>query len=304
MEKILLRKAMLVTQNSIRLLVHPLCLLRRSQITIEQLSSVISQRARMLKLVASIALAVMVQVPVAAWAERSAQVTGRSTLVHLYDSYATRIEQRFAAEYQQAQRDGLADTPANKQQFLKALFVFSLVRDQGILGNLWELVDSYPASDRRMPSTMFKEAFSGRPIPQISQLREEGPAQVTCVGYSHGRCDRLEMEFIALLSFLGVKSEMFMCGPIHVRTEVAIGGHYLIFDNSFSRFKLRETPGARIRPAHQYSVKSSNQLALTEAARIASQRIDLISVKRVEQAVESFLSGKAPTWCNGRQASP
>lgn len=264
------------------------------------MANVGSCKGRRLQQVACLAIAITAQVPATASAERRAPATGRSTLVHLYDTYATRIEQRFATEYQQARRDGLADTPANKQLFLKAFFVFSLVRDQGILGNLWELVDSYPASDRRMPGTMFKEAFSGRPTPQVTQQRQEGTAQVTCVGHSHGRCDRLEMEFIALLTFLGVKSEMYMCGPIHVRTEVQIGGHYLIFDNSFSRFKLRETPGARIRPAHPYSVKSSNQLALAEAARIATQTLDPPGVTRVEQAVESFLSGKEPAWCQGR----
>lgn len=263
----------------------------------------VQPRMRSLAWVAWTALAVIVHLPVAARAESRARITGRSALVRLYDVYAARIEQRFAAEYQQAQRDGLEDTPANKQLFLNAYFVFSLVRDRGILGNFWDLVDHYPDSDRRMPTTMFKEAFSGQPAPQVTQQREEDLGQLTCTGRSHGRCDRLEMELIALLSFLGVKSEMYMCGPIHVRTEVRIGNHYLIFDNSFARWRLRSTSGQRVRPAHSYDVRYSNRLALSEASRIAVQTLERAGVARVEQAVESFLSGKSPSWCQERLLS-
>lgn len=234
----------------------------------------LSQRARRMRLVACLLLAAPALRPGAAPAELAARADSRSSLIRLCDMYAARIEERFAGEYQLALRDGLADNPGHKQRFLKAFFVFSLVHDQGILGNLWELVDDYPASDRRMPATLFKEAFSGRPSPTFKQLQEDDDAATTCIGYSHGRCDRLEMEFIALMSFLGVKSEMFMSGPIHVRTEVPIGGHYLIFDNSFSRFKLRATPGQRVRPAYPYNVKYANHLALSEAARITALRLD------------------------------
>lgn len=225
------------------------------------------------------------------------QASGRSTIVRLYQAYAPRIEQRFGKDYRQAVVEGLADTLENKQRFFKAIFVFSLVRDQGIFGNLWELVDSYPASDRRMPATMFREAFATATAPTVKQRREEGIAWTPCAGFSHGRCDRLEMEFIALLSFLDVKSEMYMSGPIHVRTEVPLDGRFLVFDNSFSRFAVRKTPGARVRPAQPYDVGYTNRLAHKEAARIATLPLDAQGVHRVERAIEAFLDGKAPSWC-------
>lgn len=258
-------------------------------------------RARGLSLVACLLLAVPPLMPGPARAERAVRADGRSTLIRLYNTYAARIEEHFAGDYQQALREGLVDHAENKQRFLKAFFVFSLVHDQGILGNLWELVDDYPASDRRMPATLFREAFSSRPTPTVKQLREDAEAPTTCMGYSHGRCDRLEMEFITLLSFLGVKAEMFMSGPIHVRTEVPIGGHYLIFDNSFTRFRLRGTPGQRVRPAYPYNIKYANRLALSEAARIATLSLDSAGIKRVEQAIERFLAGKQAQWCTQAQ---
>jgi hypothetical protein len=243
--------------------------------------------------------ALVALVPFVAQAQRPARLNGRSALLHLYSSYAPKIEQRFADDYQRVLRSGLTDTPANKELFLKTFFVYSLIHDQGILGNLWELVDNYPTGDRRMPTTMFREAFSPRAAPPITQPRGENTAATTCTGFSHGRCDRLEMEFIALLSFFGIKSEMYMCGPIHVRTEVPIGGHYLIFDNSFSGFKLLDAPGLRVQPAEPYNIKYVNRLALSEAARIASLSLDPAGVTRVEKAVENFLAGQAPVWCSG-----
>lgn len=260
-----------------------------------------SHRTRGLHLVACLLFAAPPLLPIPARAERAAKTDGRSTLIRLYNTYAARIEAHFADEYQQALRLGLVDHSENKQRFLKAVFVFSLVHDQGILGNLWELVDDYPSSDRRMPTTLFREAFSSQPSPTVKQQREDEAKPTTCTGYSRGRCDRLEMEFIALLSFLGIKAELFMSGPIHVRTEVPIGSHYLIFDNSFTRFGLRSTPGQRVRPAYPYSVKYANQLALSEAARIATLSLDPSGIRRVEQAIERFLAGKQPQWCTQAQ---
>lgn len=221
----------------------------------------------------------------------SPRLSLKDFLRSMYTRHREKIHARFDATYARAREQGLPDDPADKERFMQTMLVFSLVKSHGVLGNAWELVNDYPPADRRWPLAMVREAFIASENPSFS-------AGAGCQFYSHGRCDRLEMEFDAFLSAFAIPNRIFTVAPNHVKSAVRIGGHYLVLDNSFGTFALVAQAPPDEKLVERYDIRRTNRLADGQAPDVRRFIIDPAAAARVERAIVGYMeTGEAPGWC-------
>jgi hypothetical protein len=225
-----------------------------------------------------------------ALAQKRPPQTVEGFLESLYSEHEAALQHRLDGAWREVVAHGLADTAANKTRFLQAMFVYHLVRHDGVLGNVFLIRED----DGRHPDVMLRDAFAALPQYRISYVSGwQGSAMRVARGevYAYGRCDELEMEESAMLQRLfGLPARIAMLTNDHVVTEVAMEGGFLRLDASF----LRCIAFARARivdaPPEDgvYSVARTNRIALRD---FHGQRpIDASGAKRVLAAFLELLN--------------
>jgi hypothetical protein len=130
-----------------------------------------------------------------------------------------------------------------RREYVIAKLLHDLVRHGGILGNRYELVEYRKKNIRKMTSKGLAElgddAKERYPAKMMRDLFSSKPRYVAFPDkklYSFGDCDELEMLYVTLLRYMGLKAKVVMTASNHVETLVRIGGKEFLVDNSFSKF--------------------------------------------------------------------
>jgi hypothetical protein len=245
------------------------------------------------------ALALLAALPAVAAAAPPAP-TARSFLTSLFAVEQPALEKRFDADYRYAVSAGLPDTPGNRAALLRALFVYDLVKTDGVLQNQFLIREA----DGRHPDVMLRDAFAPAPrykkVYSLKRKEWDGvPATDGATLFSFGRCDEYEMLEASLLQkVFGLRARVAMVWENHVVTQVALDGGYLFLDSSFQRciaFSKRALVDA---PPEDgvYSIARVNRLALRDLHQ--DLPLDPRGAERVRAAAHAwFAAPPKPLYC-------
>jgi hypothetical protein len=220
--------------------------------------------------------------------------TVEAFLQSLYREHRPALESRIEGEWREAVAHGLADTATNRTRFVQAMFVYHLVRHQGVLGNMFLIRED----DGRHPDVMLRDSFAAEPPYRISyESGWQGSARRVARGevQSYGRCDEFEMEESALLQRLfALNARIAMLTNDHVVTEVAMEGGFLRLDSSFLRCIAFSPSRIADAPPEDgvYSVARTNRIALRDFH--GERRIGAAGARRVLAAFIEFLGATDP----------
>jgi hypothetical protein len=130
-----------------------------------------------------------------------------------------------------------------KREYTIAKLLHELVKHGGILGNRYELVEYRKKNIRKITSKGLTElgddAKERYPAKMMRDMFSSKPRYVAFPDkqlYSFGDCDELEMVYVTLLRYMGMKAKIVMTASNHVETLVRIGGKEFLVDNSFGKF--------------------------------------------------------------------
>src|SRR4051812_20057776 len=101
------------------------------------------------------AVAILMVLPTPAAASPAAPVTVKSFFNDAYRENEKALARYFALGYRAALDLGMPDTPSNHAAFLQSMFVYALVRTDGVLRNAFIIREE----DGRHPDRMLRDAF-------------------------------------------------------------------------------------------------------------------------------------------------
>jgi hypothetical protein len=163
-------------------------------------------------------------------------------LLQHWDRFLRLNEKRFKEFCDEHGLDGKDDSVAHG--FVASLFFHELIKEKGILKNVYMLIDERPArlmkiegdellplsGDELMlrgPGVMLRDMFSGKPKYQLGNGRK-----IHCFG----DCDEYEMAYVTILRSVGIDARIVMSEASHVKTQIEIKGKQILVDNTRNTF--------------------------------------------------------------------